>query len=330
MTIATRLFDDATVLVTGGTGSLGSKLMAELLTTTRVRKVICLSRDELKQSEMLKNPVFGKSGRFRQFLGDVRDQGRLDIAFRGVDYIVHAAALKQVPALEYNPFEAIKTNVLGTQNVVNAAIANHVEKVLLVSTDKACEPANLYGATKLCAEKLFQTAGSYSHGSTFAVLRYGNVIGSRGSVIPLFAEQAKTGTITVTDPDMTRFVITLDQAVTAISFAMENTRGGEIFVPLLAAMRIGDLAEIMARDTANVQITGARPGEKLHEVLVTSTEKRGAVFLCGYYVLNHSGRIIEREGAKAPSNMDPYTSDREPTRLRGDALRNVVMATDAG
>lgn len=263
-----------TVLVTGGTGSLGTAFIRRILTEHDPKAVRVYSRDELKQSEMQR--AFDDP-RLRFLLGDVRSLDRLRMATRGVDVIVHAAALKQVPACEYNPFEAVQTNVIGAENVATAAIENGVSRVLALSSDKAVNPVNLYGATKLCAEKIVTQANSYAADtpSRFCSVRYGNVIGSRGSVVSLFKRQAESGVLTVTDPTMTRFWITLEQAV---SFCLESLRrmeGGEVFVPKIPSMSIVALADVIAPGAA-LEIIGVRPGEKLHEVLITEDEARHA------------------------------------------------------
>jgi len=276
-------FHGASVLVTGGTGSFGRRLVAWLLAERAPRRVIVFSRDELKQHEMAQAMT---DPRLRFFLGDVRDPDRLRLATRDVDVIVHAAALKQITACEYNPFEAVKTNVHGTQNVIQAALDNQVPCSLLVSTDKAVNPVNLYGATKACAEKLFVQANSYS-GRTptrFACVRYGNVVGSRGSVIPLFQRLRATGSLPITDERMTRFWITLDQAVAVVCRAVERMHGGEIFVPKIPSMRITDLAEAIGPGCRR-QVIGIRAGEKLHEILLTDDEARHAVDAGDWYVI---------------------------------------------
>jgi UDP-N-acetylglucosamine 4,6-dehydratase/5-epimerase len=266
---------DASILVTGGTGSFGNRFVDTVLRLHRPRRLIVFSRDELKQSEMqarLRHPAI------RFFLGDVRDRDRLRRAMHNVDVVVHAAALKQIPACEYNPFEAIQTNVIGAKNVIDAAIDAGVKRVLALSTDKAVNPVNLYGATKLCAEKLFVQANAYGfpQGTSFACVRYGNVIGSRGSVIPLFETQRGTGTVTVTDPKMTRFWITLEQGADFVMRCIGLMRGGEIFVPKLPSTRILDLVEAVAPG-CRVEFVGIRPGEKLHEALISEDEARQAV-----------------------------------------------------
>ena len=266
---------DASILVTGATGSFGTRFIQTLLRDHAPHRVIIFSRDELKQHEMRVKGIDGPNVRY--FLGDVRNEDRLRRAFSGVDIVVHAAALKQVPACEYNPFEAIQTNVLGARHIIEAAIDTGVQKVLALSTDKAVNPANLYGATKLCAEKLFSQGNAYagSAPTRFANVRYGNVVGSRGSVIPLFRRQRDTGVVTLTDDRMTRFWLTLDQGVRVVLNAIRDMQGGETFVPRIPSMRITDLAEAIAPGCEQ-RVIGIRPGEKLHEVLVSEDEARNA------------------------------------------------------
>ena len=259
------------ILVTGGTGSFGKAFARVVLETSKVKKVIIFSRDEMKQYEM-KKEFSHFDGRLRYFIGDVRDQNRLHRAFHGVDIVVHAAALKIVPSLEYNPFEAVQTNVIGAENVINVAIDNDVKQVIALSTDKAANPVNLYGATKLCAEKMFVAGNNYSpKGATFSVVRYGNVFDSRGSVVPFFKECRKKGVVPITDKRMTRFWITLEQGVKFVLQALRDMEGGEIFVPKLPSIRIADLAEAVCPG-AKHQNVGIRPGEKLHETLVSADE----------------------------------------------------------
>ncbi len=273
-----------TVLVTGGTGSFGSNFCRHLLATSDLKKLIIFSRDELKQSQ-LKAEL--KDSRMRFFLGDVRDLPRLERAFNGVDIVVHAAALKQVPTLEYNPFEAVKTNILGSQNVIDAAINQGVKKVLLVSTDKAAQPVNLYGSTKLCAEKLFINGNSYSpspKGTRFSCVRYGNVVGSRGSIVEHLLKNPNPAVVQLTDDRMTRFWITLEQSFELVLFALSNMEGGEIFVPRIPSMKVADMFSAFA-PKAKQEIVGIRPGEKLHEILLTDAEARHAVELEKYFVV---------------------------------------------
>ncbi|MFH0960972.1 MAG: UDP-N-acetylglucosamine 4,6-dehydratase (inverting) [Pseudomonadota bacterium] len=267
---------DKTILVTGGTGSFGKKFIEIMLKDVHPKKLIIFSRDELKQHEMRMSGFDHSS--LRYFIGDVRDKQRLLRAMQGVDVVVHAAALKQVPACEYNPIEAIKTNIRGAENVVNAALDSDVKKVLALSTDKAVSPTNLYGATKLCAEKLFVQSNVYSGGSgtSFSCVRYGNVLGSRGSVVPVFLEQRKKGILTITDERMTRFWLTLEQGVRFVIKCLHIMRGGEVFVPKIPSMKITDLARTVAPE-CRLQIIGIRPGEKLHELLVSEDEGRNTL-----------------------------------------------------
>ncbi len=273
----------ATILLTGGTGSFGNAFITEV--TRRWDDVVIrvYSRDELKQSQMMER--YGDR-QVRYLLGDVRDRSRMSRAAQGADILVHAAALKQVPACEYNPFEAVRTNVLGAQHVVDAAIDAGVKKVVALSTDKAVNPVNLYGATKLCAEKIIVQGNAYAAQShtRLACVRYGNVVGSRGSVVPLFRQQAATGKLTITDERMTRFWITLPQAVDLVFYALANMTGGEVFIPKIPSMRVVDLAEAMAPGLPR-EIIGIRPGEKLHEVLVTADESRHTVDAGDVYVV---------------------------------------------
>jgi len=274
--------ENKTILITGGTGSFGKNFAKHLLENFNLKKLIIFSRDELKQFNMQKE---FNDERLRFFIGDVRDLERLERAFYGVDIVIHAAALKQVPLLEYNPFEAIKTNIVGSQNVINAAIDQGAEKVLLISTDKAAQPVNLYGATKLCAEKLFVSGNSYASGDTkFSCVRYGNVLGSRGSIVETLLNNRAINKVQITDLKMTRFWITLDQAFNLVLFALDNMEGGEIFVPKIPSMKLIDLFEALAPQ-AEKEIIGIRPGEKLHEVLLTEQEARHALFLENYYVI---------------------------------------------
>ena len=272
---------DKTILITGGTGSFGRSFVRHLL-GSEAKKIIVFSRDELKQFEMREEI---KDKRLRFFLGDVRDLSRLQRAFAGVDMVVHAAALKQVPTLEYNPSEAIKTNILGSQNVIDAAIDNGVKKVVLISTDKAAQPVNLYGATKLCAEKIFIAGNSYSPGRTiFSAIRYGNVVASRGSVIETLLKNKNAKTVQITHEDMTRFLITPMQSFDLALYALEHMVGGEIFIPKLPSMKIVDLFDAFAPN-AEKEVVGIRPGEKLHEFLLTPEEAPRAVELEDCYVV---------------------------------------------
>ena len=295
------------VLVTGGTGSFGKKLIKILVEEYHPAKIIVFSRDELKQHEMRTSGYNHPS--IRYFIGDVRDRERLSRAFYGVNIVVHAAALKQVPACEYNPMEAIKTNILGSSNVADAAIENGVEKVLALSTDKAVNPINLYGATKLAAEKLLIQSNAYAGGrnTRIACTRYGNVVGSRGSVVPLFIQQRPSGRLTITDERMTRFWISLEQGVRFVIRCIEQMQGGEVFVPKIPSMNMMDLARAVAPE-AKVDIIGIRPGEKLHETLISEDEARTTVELPDMYVVQPAsamwfGHAWEEQGKPLPDGF---------------------------
>lgn len=322
-------FDGMAVLITGGTGSFGRKFVDIVLKEHAVTRLVVYSRDELKQEEM--RTRWGlRDERIRYFIGDVRDRDRLYRAMSGIDVVVHAAALKQVPALEYNPIEAVKTNIGGAENIINTAIDRGVRRVMSISTDKAVNPINLYGATKLVAEKLFSQGNVYADpsGTKLSSTRYGNVIGSRGSVIPLFLEQRKTGTITMTDERMTRFWITLDQGVRFVIDCIGKMAGGEVFVPKLPSLRMKDLAEIIAPGCAYRSI-GIRPGEKLHEALVSRSESASAFEFEDRFVIEpvmhyrkpkdwpwSSGKRMEL-GSK-------YSSDTNTSWLERDRLLGMI------
>ena len=283
-------WSEKVILITGGTGSFGRKFVEIMLNDFQPKKIIVFSRDELKQHEMRSAGFDGPSMRY--FIGNVRDLERLRRAFHGVDIIVHAAALKQVPACEYNPSEAIMTNIMGGKNVIEAALDMQVSHVLALSTDKAVNPINLYGATKLAAEKLFIQSNAYAGGSAtrFSCVRYGNVVGSRGSVIPIFLQQREKGVLTITDERMTRFWLSLEQGVRFTIRAIEQMQGGEIFVPKIPSMRVADLAKAIAPD-ATFEVIGIRPGEKLHEVLISEDDARHCVELDDMYVVEPSGAL---------------------------------------
>ncbi len=324
-------WSEQAVLVTGGTGSFGRKFVEIMLRDYRPRKLVILSRDELKQHDM--RVAVSDHPSLRWFIGDVRDPQRLLRAFDGIDVVVHAAALKQVPACEYNPFEAIQTNIMGGRNVIDAAIDRGVRRVLALSTDKAVNPINLYGATKLCAEKIFVQANAYAGAreTRFACARYGNVVGSRGSVIPVFLEQRKRGKVTVTDPRMTRFWITLDQGVRFVIRSLERMHGGEIFVPKIPSMRLTDLAETVAPG-CEIEYVGIRPGEKLHEVLVSEDEARNAVEVDDMYVIQPSHPWWKKEnwsGAKALPEGFRYASDTNSQWLSHPELAELAGLTPA-
>lgn len=320
--------DNRVILVTGGTGSFGTKFTEIVLKEFRPKKFIIFSRDELKQHEMRMRFPDGGDSPVRYFIGDVRDQERLNRAFHGVDIVIHAAALKQVPACEYNPFEAIQTNIVGAKNVIEAAIDRGVEKVIAISTDKAVNPINLYGATKLCAEKLFVQGNSYSgmSGPRFSCARYGNVVGSRGSVLPVFLKQRKNGMITVTDARMTRFWITLEEGVNFVFACINLMRGGEIFVPKIPSMNIMDLTKAVASDS-EIEYIGIRPGEKLNEVLVSEDEARHTVELDDMYVIKpiHPWwRTEDWDIGKVLPDGFRYASDTNSDRLSVEELRGLV------
>jgi len=314
-----------TVLVTGGTGSFGQKFTEVVLKDYRPKKLIILSRDEHKQLEM-RERFPHKELRF--FLGDVRDLNRLLRAFDGVDLVVHAAALKQIPTLEYNPFEAVKTNIIGTQNVVEAAVERQVAKVLMISTDKAVNPISLYGATKLCAEKISVDANAYAGArrTRISCARYGNVVGSRGSVVPLFQEQRKTGVVTLTDKRMTRFWMTMEQGVQFVIRSIEMMHGGEIFVPRIPSMRITDLAEALAPG-CELRVVGVRPGEKLHEVLLTEDEARRTHAFDDFFVVEPEYVFKQEQrwtGGKPLPDGFRYTSDENDMWLTPETLRKIA------
>jgi UDP-N-acetylglucosamine 4,6-dehydratase len=323
------VFDGSVVLVTGGTGSFGQKAIRTLLARHKPRKLIVFSRDELKQHEM--QNALRDHACMRFFLGDVRDGQRLIEAFHGVDYVIHAAALKQVPAAEYNPFEAIKTNVLGAQNVLQAAIARGVKRVVALSTDKACAPVNLYGATKLCSDKLFVSANSMAgdSGTTFSVVRYGNVVGSRGSVFPFFLSRRASGVIPVTDPRMTRFSITLQEGVDFVLGCLGRMAGGELFVPKIPSYRILDVARAIAPD-ARIDVVGARPGEKLHESMISDDDARMTREFDDCFVLEPAFPWWRRNGHGEQGRPVPegfsYRSDTNDRWLTVDDLRGLLDA----
>lgn len=314
------------VLVTGGTGSFGKRFVELMLAEYHPQKLIIFSRDELKQHEMRSSGIDHPS--LRYFIGDVRDAQRLERAFSGVTVVVHAAALKQVPACEYNPFEAIQTNIMGAKNVIDAAINQDVRRILALSTDKAVNPVNLYGASKLCAEKVFVQANAYAgaQDTRFSCARYGNVVGSRGSVIPMFMQQRKSGKVTVTDRRMTRFWITLEQGARFVVRCIEQMRGGEIFVPKIPSMKLIDMAEAVAPG-CEVECIGIRPGEKLHEVLLSEDEARNTVETDDMYVVQPTHTWWQKENwkqARALPDGFRYASDSNPQWLTGDELFELI------
>jgi UDP-N-acetylglucosamine 4,6-dehydratase/5-epimerase len=325
-------WSEQVVLVTGGTGSFGKKFVEMMLNEYRPQKLIIFSRDELKQHEMRAWGIDHPS--LRYFLGDVRDQQRLERAFSGVTVVVHAAALKQVPACEYNPFEAIQTNIDGGKNVIEAAINCGVRRICALSTDKAVNPINLYGATKLCAEKMFVQANAYAgaQDTRFSCVRYGNVVGSRGSVVPIFMEQRKRGKITLTDARMTRFWITLDQGVRFVIRCLEQMHGGEIFVPKIPSMKLLDMAEAVAPD-CHIECIGIRPGEKLHEVLLSEDESRNAAETDDMFVIQPAHSWWKKENWKAARPVPEdfrYASDTNTHWLTAEDLYALVEGSSPG
>jgi UDP-N-acetylglucosamine 4,6-dehydratase len=327
-------FDNKSILITGGTGSLGNKLVSLLLEQATPRRIVILSRDEYKQYLMAER--FRSSlHTLRFFLGDVRDKDRLKRAFEGVDYIIHAAALKQVPAAEYNPFEFVKTNVIGGENVIDAAIDAGIKKVAALSTDKAANPVNLYGATKLCSDKLFVAGNSYSgpRETRFAVVRYGNVVGSRGSVIPFFLERRHTGVLPITHPEMTRFWITLHQAACFVLNALHSMHGGEVFVPKIPSMRIVDLANLIG-PTCRHEIIGIRPGEKLHEMMVEPESGHNTLDCGTHYVVQPVLNFWDpsRNGydtmRSCPAGFS-YTSGANDHWVEPEEMKRMILELDA-
>jgi UDP-N-acetylglucosamine 4,6-dehydratase/5-epimerase len=317
--------DNKVILVTGGTGSFGNQFAETVLREYSPEAIRIFSRGEKLQYDM--DQKFHDS-RLRFFIGDVRDQNRLSRAMNGVDIVVHAAALKQVPACEYNPIEAVRTNIDGAVNVIDAALDNHVKKVMAISTDKAVHPVNLYGATKMTAEKLFVQGNSYSgkQDTKFSCVRYGNVIGSRGSVIPLFLRQKKQGVLTITDPNMTRFWLTIKQGVDFVIKSIDIMKGGEIFVPKIPSMKIIDLANAIAPD-AEKKITGIRPGEKIHEVLITSDESRHSKEFDEMFVIEPEQPFWDRtnlEDGKALPEGFCYSSDTNSKWFSQSELKNII------
>ena len=313
------------ILVTGGTGSFGKAVLKELIHNHGYDKIIIFSRDELKQHELALQYPEEKYPTVRFFLGDIRDVKRLKRALKDVDHVIHAAALKQVPAAEYNPTEAIKTNIMGAVNLIEACIDCGVKKVIGLSTDKAVNPINLYGATKLCMEKLLVAGNHYSNKTLFSVVRYGNVAGSRGSVIPLFKKQAEAGCLTVTHPDMTRFWITIEKAVKFVLDRLSDMKGGEIFVPLMPTMNILDLAETIAPD-ANIRMTGIRPGEKMHETLISKDDANRVTAFKDYFTIHPDIKFFGAEqvrGENVPPDFE-YTSNGNEWRMSQEELRRIL------
>ena len=324
------------ILITGGTGSFGKRFVKRVLEEHPPERLVVYSRDELKQFHMRQEYPVDRYPNLRFFIGDVRDRERLYRALDGVAIVVHAAALKQVPTAEYNPLEAIKTNIMGTANIIDDAIDRNVKKLLALSTDKAANPINLYGATKLCADKLFVAANAYSgvHETRFSVVRYGNVVGSRGSVIPYFLSQRSTGRLTITDPRMTRFLITLDEGVDFVLRSIDAMLGGEIFVPKIPSVSVADLARVIGPECEH-QIIGIRPGEKLHEQLVPADDARVTIEFEDHYVIqpthsfwNQKDFLDGRPGKPCPDGFR-YSSETNPWRLSSDEIGALVEMVES-
>jgi len=326
------MLNQSSILVTGGTGSFGRAFVRCVLQQFQPRRLVVLSRDELKQYEMSQHFSESQFPCVRYFIGDVRDRERLRRALEGIDIVVHAAALKQVPAAEYNPFECIKTNVLGAQNLIEACLDTQVRRVVALSTDKAAAPINLYGATKLCSDKLFVAANNIrgSRETRFSVVRYGNVMGSRGSVIPYFLDRRKTGVLPITDPRMTRFNISLDEGVKMVLWAIEHAWGGEILVPKIPSYRITDLAQAIGPDCRH-DVVGVRPGEKLHEEMITASDSFNTVDMGAYYAIlpNAADYRVDdyctKTGAVRVEPGFSYDSGRNPEFLSVEQLRRLIQ-----
>ena len=327
------IFDSSSrILITGGTGSFGKAFIAETLRRfPEIKRLVVYSRDELKQWELQQLHPESQYPQLRLFLGDVRDQNRLRRALEGIDTVIHAAALKQVPAAEYNPIEFINTNVLGAENVVQACLDTDVRRVVALSTDKAAAPINLYGATKLCSDKLFIAANNIKgkRDLRFSVVRYGNVMGSRGSVIPFFLEKAKTGVLPITDPAMTRFNISLSEGVSMVLWVLENSLGGELFVPKIPSYRITDVAEAIG-PSCEKPITGIRPGEKIHEEMITSSDSFSTIDLGAYYAILPSDGGVQKRYQEIGISCESvgkgfaYNSGANPEFLSVDQLRALI------
>tara|TARA_Y100000768_G_scaffold333690_1_gene273913 strand:- start:46071 stop:47102 length:1032 start_codon:yes stop_codon:yes gene_type:complete len=312
------MLNNKSILITGGTGSFGQAFVSTILKKyPKVKRLVVFSRDELKQFEMSKKFPENKYPAIRYFLGDVRDRERVKRAVSDIDIVVHAAALKQVPAAEYNPMEFIKTNIIGATNIIEACIDANVKKVVALSTDKAAAPINLYGATKLCSDKLFVAANNYSGRNKLrlSVVRYGNVMGSRGSVIPYFIEQKKTGTLTITDKSMTRFNITLDQSINLVLWAIKKSVGGEIYVPKLPSYRILDLAKAISPDS-KTKVIGVRPGEKIHEEMITDSDSFATIDIGKYYVILPSGKFTITGWPKETQLIDYYLKKMKAKKVK--------------
>ena len=331
-------FDGASILLTGGTGSFGKRFVKRVLEKSKPARLVVYSRDELKQFQMRQEFPVESHPNLRFFIGDMRDRERLYRALDGVNVVVHTAALKQVPAAEYNPLEAIKTNIMGAANLVDAAIDRDVKHLLALSTDKAANPVNLYGATKLCSDKLFVAANAYSglHRTRFSVVRYGNVVGSRGSVIPYFLAQRATGKLSITDPRMTRFLITLDQGVDLVLKVLTEMQGGEIYVPKIPSVRVTDLARIIGPDCEQ-EVIGIRPGEKLHEAMIGEDDARLTLEFKHHFVIqpshsfwNHKDYLAGQPDGKPCPDGFSYISDTNPWYLNDAEIRELVNMVEWG
>ena len=323
-----KILDNKIILITGGTGSFGKKFVEIVLKKFKPKKIIIYSRDELKQFEMLNNIPPRKKNIFRFFIGDVRDLARLKTAMENVDAVIHAAALKQVPTAEYNPFEAVKTNIMGAQNVIDAAISTGVKRIIALSTDKAAAPINLYGATKLTSDKLFVAANNFIglRDMKFSVVRYGNVMGSRGSVIPIFLQKKASGELPITDKRMTRFNITLDEGVNFVLYCLEVMVGGEIFVPKIPSLRIIDIAKAIA-PKARFKVVGMRPGEKLHEEMITESDTINTLEFNNYYSIIPNNQFINQARKKKFFKYKNQKGKKCPVGFRYDSLTNKHFLT---
>ncbi len=328
------MLSEKSILITGGTGSFGKAFVKTVLERyPDIKRLVVFSRDELKQYEMALEFSDQKYRGLRYFIGDIRDEGRLRRALEGVDVVIHAAALKQVPAAEYNPFECIKTNVLGAQNLIEACLDNKVQCVVALSTDKAAAPINLYGATKLCSDKLFVAANNFKghRDIRFSVVRYGNVMGSRGSVIPFFLDKRSSGVLPITDPEMTRFNISLQEGVDMVLWSIENAWGGEILVPKIPSYRILDLAKAIGPECEH-PIVGIRPGEKIHEEMITSSDSPNTVDMGRYYAIlpanakYTTASYCEKMAAKPVKSAFSYDSGNNDVFLTVDELRKLIKA----
>ena len=326
------MLKDRSILITGGTGSFGKAFVRRVLRDEpQIRRLVVFSRDELKQFEMEQEFSTSDYPGLRYFIGDVREEPRLRRALEGIDTVIHAAALKQVPAAEYNPFEFIKTNIIGAENLIEACLHNSVNHVIALSTDKAAAPINLYGATKLCSDKLFTAANNIrgKRDIRFSVVRYGNVMGSRGSVIPFFLEKRKSGVLPITDPAMTRFNISLNDGVNMVLWALENTLGGEVFVPKIPSYRITDVAKAIGPD-CEYPVVGVRPGEKIHEEMITESDSLNTVDLGEYFAILPTSSIYSQEKYCEKNNGQPvesgfaYNSGTNPDFLDIDSIRKLI------